>query len=75
METNNYNEPIITNLKKLRVRRVTMFMSKSSLNNRWTYVSKIYLQSGQTKMVKEVFASSLDELQEFTKKEMNRLTK
>ena len=75
METNNYNEPIITNLKKLRVRRVTMFMSKSILNNRRTYVSKIYLQSGQTKMVKEVFASSFDELQELTKKEMNRLVK
>lgn len=75
MESNNYNESITTNLKKLRIRRVTMFMSKSSLNNRWTYVSKIYLQSGQTKMVKEVFASSFDELQEFTKKEMNRLTK
>lgn len=75
MKTNNYNEPIITNLKKLRVRRVTMFMSKSILNNRWTYVSKIYLQSGQTKMVKEVFASSFDELQELTKKEMNKLTK
>lgn len=75
METNNYNEPITTNLKKLRIRRVTMFMSKSSLNNRWTYVSKIYLQSGQTKMVKEVFASSFDELQEFTKKEMNKLVK
>lgn len=75
MHASNNNELIISTFTQKDIKKVSLFCNKSSINNRWKYYAKVQLQNGQTKVTKEVFGNTIDELLLNVKKEMNKLPK
>ena len=74
MTPSNHQTKAADDISQAKIRKVSMFMTKSPVNGKWTYTSKIYMRSKQTQVVKEVFANSMTALINATKIQMNQLT-